>query len=122
VNDLVITRNGSSDQVTVKDYYADPSKRIDAIVFGDNTQWSQSDIAAHTTIGVANATAGADTLYGSTGADTLHGLAGNDTILGDAGDDHLYGDAGDDTLHGDAGADVLEGGAGNDVLDGGAGH
>ena len=61
---------------------------------------------------VAGATAGNDSLNGSSGTDSISGLAGNDTLNGLGGRDKLFG--------GD-GADSLNGGAGNDTLDGGAG-
>lgn len=80
---------------------------------------------------VAGATAGDDTLLGTSGIDFIDGLAGNDSIGGNAGNDVLRGgtgndtisgNAGNDTIYGDAGADVINGGAGDDSLSGGAGR
>lgn len=64
---------------------------------------------------VSVATAGNDSLIGTSAAETIDGLAGNDTIAGLEGDDVLYGSSGNDVLDGGAGKDRLYGGAGNDT-------
>ena len=74
----------------------------------------------------SNATAGSDTISGSSRRDILDGLAGDDTLYGLGGDDDLYGGEGLDKLFGGDGNDVLRGGTniddpGADYLDGGAG-
>jgi Ca2+-binding RTX toxin-like protein len=68
------------------------------------------------------ATAGADSIRGSTGADSLAGLGGNDTVLGLGGNDTLNGGTGTDSLDGGTGNDQLAGDAGADRLTGGAGR
>lgn len=70
---------------------------------------------------IAGATAGDDTLVGTSGVDIVDGLGGNDVISGAGGNDVLRGGAGNDTISGDGGNDSLYGDAGNDTLDGGAG-
>ncbi len=86
---------------------------------------------------VADATAGNDTINGTSLNDTFCGLAGNDKLNGLAGNDTIYGDAcndkakrifgaqsgtdGKDTIDGGAGNDTLFGAGGNDKLKGGDG-
>ncbi len=85
------------------------------------------------------ATAGADSVTGSSyddsvlalggddwvslggGNDTVGGGLGNDKLFGRDGGDWLYGDAGEDRLHGGSGNDMLVGGGGRDRLTGGEG-
>ncbi|MET3440687.1 Ca2+-binding RTX toxin-like protein [Variovorax paradoxus] len=63
------------------------------------------DVTGFKTVAIANATQGADALYGDNAqADVMNGLGGNDTLFGQGGDD------------------ILDGGAGNDSLDGGKGN
>ena len=91
-----------------------------------------ADLSADDYYGViAGATAGNDTLAGTSSADTIDGLAGDDSISGNGGNDFLRGgigadniagNTGDDTLYGDAGDDTLIGGEGDDALHGGAGR
>lgn len=138
---LVLTIAGTSDKVTVSDFFAgdDPansSNPIQLIKFSDGSSWDhaaikakllQSDYTAQSLTGYASADVidggdGADTLSGQGGNDVLDGGAGADTLNGGAGDDTLKGGEGNDTLNGDSGADVLDGGADNDRLSGGAGN
>jgi Ca2+-binding RTX toxin-like protein len=76
------------------------------------------------------ATAGNDTITGTSGDDNINGLAGNDSISGGLGNDYLSGDAGVDTLNGGEGNDYLSdsdigntfnGGLGNDYINAGVG-
>jgi Ca2+-binding RTX toxin-like protein len=55
--------------------------------------------------GLANSTAGADSIFGGAGNDTLRGGGGNDDLHGGDGKDILTGGAGVDQLWGGAGAD-----------------
>ncbi len=68
------------------------------------------------------ATAGNDTLSGTTNNDVIAGLDGNDRIFGLNGNDRLLGQGGADQLQGGNGNDLLFGGLGNDVLIGGEGN
>lgn len=118
--DLLLKINGSSDGVTVQNYFRDdnPAYRIERIEFGDGTVWTTDDIYRI----VLTPTDGDDEIHGAPGADTIHGLGGNDRLFGEAGDDVLYGDAGNDSLFGGNGSDTLDGDTGNDRLDGGTGN
>ena len=65
---------------------------------------------------IAQATDGADTLYGfNQNDDALNGEGGNDSLIGLSGDDTLFGLSGNDLLEGGEGADVINGGDGVDT-------
>jgi Ca2+-binding RTX toxin-like protein len=100
--DLVISINGTSDQLTLQNTSADGWARIEEVGFGDGAVLSHADL-----IGLATApTAGDDLFYGSTANDSLSGGAGNDT---------LYAWAGADIVHGGTGNDIMIGGGGDDT-------
>ncbi|NMG35399.1 RTX toxin [Azoarcus sp. TTM-91] len=122
-NSLVLTLAGSTDRVTVNDFFLgdNPSNAynsVQSVRFADGTVWAQSDLVERALAG----TDGADSLVGTVAADMLNGGAGNDTVNGGNGDDTLYGGDGGDWLYGGNGSDVLDGGADNDRLYGGAGN
>ncbi|WP_239375385.1 calcium-binding protein [Snodgrassella gandavensis] len=134
--DLVIRAYGSTDSVTLPDYFNDSNHYSKAFNFifddqsityedikkdyfftesGDGkdnviTGWSGNDIL--------NGGAGNDTLWGGNGNDILNGGVGNDTLWGEDGNDILNGEEGEDILNGGAGNDILNGGDGNDILNG----
>jgi Ca2+-binding RTX toxin-like protein len=119
---LVFTVDGTTDQVTVTNYFQSDttsSYAIDAVRFHDGTTL---DRAALNQQFVAQGTAGNDSLRAFPTGNVLHGFGGRDTLIGGLGNDTLHGDDGDDTLTGGAGADTLVGGAGNDWLTGGFGN
>jgi len=113
-NDLHININGTSDQITVANFFQDNNYIIDAIVFNDNegTTWDTDTIKAKVPI----TTSGNDSLNGSPNNDTINALAGDDYIDGGGGNDTLYGGANNDTLIGGEGDDYLDGGAGDDYI------
>jgi Ca2+-binding RTX toxin-like protein len=148
--DLVLKINGSTDQITIRNYFTDDglSPRgyaVDEIRFSDGTIWTVEEIKAMLLLPTdgndsllgygSNDTfgggAGNDTLKGAGGNDVIYGGDGADTLEGNIGDDHLIGGAGNDNLYGEdiygginlsrIGNDILDGGAGNDVLVGGFG-
>ena len=123
-NDVRITRdayhlylqvNGTSDGLTLSNYFSGPVYRIDQVKFADGTLWT--DLESRVTS--ADPTSNADTVYGSLRDDAIDGLEGNDTLYGKEGNDTLSGGDGADVLFGGAGDDTLDGGAGNDALNGG---
>ncbi len=118
-NDLVL-KYGSSDQVSVANYFSAVGYQVEQFKFSDGVTWDQAAIKARVlTIGdaAANSINGYDD-----GSNRIYGLDGNDNLSGGLQDDRLEGDNGNDTLSGDAGADSLLGGADNDTLTGGAGN
>ena len=119
-NDLLITINGTTDQLTIAGVWAagaSAAQRIERIEFSDGTVWTEPAIRQI----LLHATSGADSIDGFVTDDVLHGLEGNDQLRGSDGADTIYGDEGGDTLYGQNGDDVLDGGVGNDVHYAGAG-
>ncbi|MBV7426529.1 MULTISPECIES: calcium-binding protein, partial [unclassified Acidovorax] len=114
---LILKIGGTTDQVTVQDYFVANGNRLDAIRFEDGTNWDYAQVTAMTQQG----TEGNDALVGTATSDVLDGKGGNDTVYGRGGDDSISGGLGDDTLHGEAGNDVLLGDDGKDTLSGGDG-
>ncbi|MFO0107423.1 MAG: calcium-binding protein [Burkholderiales bacterium] len=125
-NDLVI-KYGTSDQLTVREYFSSAGYTIEQFKFSDDVTWDEAAIRSRV-INIGddnnriNGSDGGGTIYGTVLADTIVGGNGNDRLLGNPGDDTLLGGAGDDTLYGSDGADILNGGAGNDSLSGDSGH
>ncbi|MCB1657287.1 MAG: PD40 domain-containing protein, partial [Pseudomonadales bacterium] len=126
-SNLVISINGTNDQVTVQYYFSADAYKLGEIRFANGTALSRFDIEERLLVG----TEGSDQIYGNSannnlkglgGNDTLNGGAGNDTLEGGAGYDYLYGGDGNDLLLGGAGDDYLRGDYGNNTLDGGAGN
>jgi Ca2+-binding RTX toxin-like protein len=122
-NDLVI-KYGTSDQLTVREYFRSAGYKIEQFKFSDGVTWDEAAIMSRViTTGDTSdgnnpisGTNGNDTLWGTALADTIDGGNGDDQIWAQAGDDKLLGGAGNDSLWGGEGADTLLGGAGNDVL------
>ncbi len=137
VDDLVITINGTEDELLLAGFFSHVSAQLKDVHFADGTVWESGFLRA-------NAANTAVSVTGSPNNETLRGDGGNDTLIGDAGDDILSGGLGDDILYGDgvfsisvidgkpiAGNDVLRGGPGDDLItdhlgtnlfDGGAGN
>ncbi|WP_316185679.1 calcium-binding protein, partial [Bradyrhizobium sp. SZCCHNRI1003] len=100
--DLVISINGTTDKITLRNQLLSATGGVDQVLFPDGTVWNRAALLALAT----TPTSGNDTFYGDYTANTLQGGTGDDT---------LYGAAGDDTLAGGAGNDLLIGGAGSDT-------
>ena len=150
-NDLIIqvmqTINGvetfSGTQLTVRDWFTNPFKRIEWLKFADGNEIRIGDITSFIVGGSGNdvliGTNGNDFVYGGAGDDELHlllgddignggtgndlvrGGGGRDLLIGGLGNDNLVGGAGRDAMTGDDGADEVYGGADNDILSGGRG-
>jgi len=121
-DDLILSFTGTSDQITVQQYFLASNYRIEQFRFADGTVWNTTAIEAWMAAHGANVpTEGTDTLVGTPGDDTLDALGGDDTVSGSTGNDTFSGGMGSDTLFGNAGNDVLDGGAGLDTMRGGTG-
>jgi Ca2+-binding RTX toxin-like protein len=144
---VMTTVNGvesfSGTQVTIKDWFTNPFKRVEWLRFVDGNEIRIGDITSFIVGGSGNdvliGTNGNDFVYGGAGDDDLHlllgddignggtgndlvrGGGGSDLLIGGLGNDNLVGGAGRDALTGDDGADELYGGADNDILSGGRG-
>ncbi|WP_137895068.1 calcium-binding protein [Ramlibacter sp. 2FC] len=131
-NDLLFKIAGTTDQLTVRNHFADDTAgawAIEGIRFADDTAttWSMTDVRTMALTGGAgddliHGFASDDLLSGNDGMDMLYGDGGNDVIAGGAGSDALWGEAGNDQLDGADGADYMHGGTGDDTFDGGSGN
>ena len=136
-SDLLLSRIGSTDQVTITGYGAPPGgSSVENFLFQDGTLLAanQIDAIANLTVATTNlisGTASAETLAGGAtgdrimagaGADTVHGGDGNDLVYAGDGDDVVSGDAGNDILLGGAGIDTISGGIGDDIVYAGTGN
>jgi Ca2+-binding RTX toxin-like protein len=102
-SDLILSIN-ETDKVTLQNYFASVSYRIEVISFADGTTWDFSSVMSQL-------------IYtGTSGNDYLSGLAGYvNRIYGGAGNDNITGAEKDDILSGGTGNDSLSGGNGNDT-------
>ncbi len=108
-DDLVIDMNGTSDQLTVEDYFKDDYHKIEEFHFDDGTIWDAADISNALT-GGGSGSGPTVTVAGTTGNDTLNGTGGDDVFDGDLGDDTINSSGGNDTF-------VYYSGDGNDLID-----
>lgn len=125
--DLVLSINGSTDSIAIKNWFLDDSNKVEQLVFGDGTVWSAAEMQALASQPSSGndyivGTPENDVIDGGAGSDTLLGLGGDDTLIGGTENDSLYGYSGNDLLNGGAGRDYLRGDGGNDTLDGGPGN
>lgn len=105
-NDFVV-KYGTSDTITLKDYFAAGTGQIENVLLADGTYFNLSTIVSQYAP-IVNGTSGNDTLHGfDSQNDTLSGLAGNDVLDGKAGNDTLIGGDGNDTLTGGSGSDTI---------------
>lgn len=118
--DLLITVDGTTDQITLKNF-SNSFMAIETVRFAA-TGYQLSLAGLTVEVAAANLSAiGDGLLSGSAAVDALVGTAGNDAMSGFDSADTIQGGAGNDTLDGAGGNDYLHGGAGNDYLTGGGG-
>lgn len=133
-NDLIIqimqtddegVESFSGTQLTIRDWFSNPFKRVEWLKFADGTEIRIGDITSFIVGGsgddVLIGTDGNDFVYGGAGNDKLFLLGGDDIGNGGSGDDMVAGDAGRDLIIGGVGADQLIGGSGSDAISGDAG-
>ncbi|MHA6318296.1 Ig-like domain-containing protein [Altererythrobacter sp. CAU 1778] len=116
----------TGDKLTIRDWFADPYKRVEWLKFVDGTEIRIGDVTSFI-VGTSGddvliGTGGNDFVYGGAGNDELRTLGGNDIGLGGSGDDLVSGGSGDDIVVGGVGDDRVIGGSGNDALTGDAGN
>ncbi|MBI5926830.1 MAG: hypothetical protein HY836_14665, partial [Aquabacterium sp.] len=104
--DLILTIDGRSDSVRIRDYFYQYGMDRPRIEFADGSYWDGLAIDRK----LQN---NGDYLQGSPLDEVLDGGAGDDVIVGQDGNDTLYGDAGQDFLDGSAGADTYVFGRGD---------
>ncbi|MGH8488357.1 MAG: calcium-binding protein [Gammaproteobacteria bacterium] len=101
---LYIEISGTTDRITLANWYLGDQYRIERVEFADGTARDSQQLESKLVAGTASE--GADYLVGNATGEVIDGLGGNDFI---------FGNDGNDTLAGGAGNDYLDGGAGNDV-------
>lgn len=116
-NSLVARIAGTSDRVTITDFFSGTS--VDEIRFGDGTTYTMATVPLSSLDD--QVTEGDDIILGTPGNDTVDARGGNDQVFGSGGNDTVSGGAGADVLRGEAGNDTLDGGIGTDTLYGGDG-
>ncbi|MDC6168287.1 calcium-binding protein [Paucibacter sp. XJ19-41] len=137
--DMVVSVSGTSDQITIKDWFTNASYRIEEFRYSDGTVVDAAGVASRLTANLngdaaansisgyndasnsINGFAGNDSLVGGARFDIVDGGDGNDSLTGLGGNDSLMGGAGNDSLFGGEGLDMLDGGMGDDSLEGGEG-
>ncbi len=133
--DLVLSRIGSTDQVTIEQF-THFAGAVDYLKFADGTQlyWPDTTLLVDRTAAASNVingtaaaelitgTAVADRIFAGAGLDTINAGGGNDVVNAGDGDDRVNGEAGDDILLAGAGNDVVSGGDGNDIIYADAGN
>ena len=86
-NDLVVSLAGTTDSMTVANFYGNENNQIEQFTFNDGTSYTIAQVEA---LAIANSgTTGADTIYGTTSADTIDGKGGNDVVHGAGGGDTM---------------------------------
>ena len=100
---LYLSIRGTSDTLSVIDFYTDPLYAIEKFQFTNGVSWTQANLATILKTGTWQS----DFLWGSDGNDSLSGLAGDDVLVGNAGMDTMSGGLGNDTYVVDNTGDVV---------------
>ena len=114
---LVVNVIGSSQTLTVNNWFLDGNAEVDQFIFSENNvimAYQATDLA------VVQGGNGDDLLQGSNfHGDKIYGMDGNDTLLAYDGDDTLDGGIGNDYLTGGVGNDIYNYGkdSGSDIID-----
>lgn len=105
-DDLVLAIKGSSDQVTISDWFTASQFRLAKVEFTDGgaldlqaIDYQLRQLKGDEQDNQISSSDAADYLYGLGGNDTLSGGAGNDFLSGGTGNDTLIGGSGDDTYY-----------------------
>jgi RTX calcium-binding nonapeptide repeat (4 copies) len=101
----------SGTQLTIRDWFTNPFKRVEWLKFADGNEIRIGDITSFIVGGSGN-----DVLIGTNGNDFVYGGAGDDELFLLLGDDIGNGGTGNDLVRGDGGRDLLIGGLGDDEL------
>lgn len=122
-NDLLITFEGLTDTLIIKNYCIDEASRSFKFIFADGSIYAATDEDSalkiiHDQLGteyMPSIYANGITLISTDGDDELTGSDEGDTLIGGDGNNRIIGNAGDDSLDGGAGRDYLYGGLGSDT-------
>ncbi|MBE0484227.1 MAG: hypothetical protein IBX52_12080, partial [Bacterioplanes sp.] len=117
-DDLVLNIGGSSDKVTIKNWFLGGDYVIPVIQFASGGQITANQIFG--AFGLSNPNPVRSLAYSDLPDERAFGTVfvgsgASETILGSSGDDFIDGGDGDDVIRGGAGNDYLLGGRGNDT-------
>jgi len=117
-DDLIIAIKGTTDRVSIQDYFVDESYQLDEIKFADGTVWRKAQLNLMP-IMIRGEEESEDVLFGTERHEMIEGLSGDDWLEGGDGNDTLVGGLGDDLLVGGDGSNqYLFGlGDGQDTID-----
>ncbi|MES2129959.1 MAG: calcium-binding protein [Pseudomonadota bacterium] len=123
---LTFSIRGTTDVISVRDYFYTGSSKIQQATFANGTVWDVSALVktmtGDDTSTMITGTSGNDQINGGAGNDILQGAAGADTLMDNSGNNLFNGGADNDVIAGGAGNELLIGGLGNDVLSAGGGY
>lgn len=114
-NDLEL-HFGTNLVLTINNYYASASYRVEEMSFGDTEKFDLHDFLTSSSV-IFGTNSSNLSLIGTSNEDSIYGFGSTDVLNGNEGNDNLYGGTGNDTLIGGAGNDTLNGGDGIDTID-----
>ncbi|MEW8350914.1 MAG: calcium-binding protein [Candidatus Thiodiazotropha taylori] len=121
-DDLILTVDGGTDQITLTDFFLGGDNLVESIEFETGGSISAEQIFSVFGLAIPTADSGfAQTHTGDSADNQLSGTDQADLIQGFNGNDQLQGNEGNDRIEGGNDSDSLYGGAGNDLLIGGRG-
>ncbi|MGE0108349.1 MAG: calcium-binding protein [Bdellovibrionales bacterium] len=92
-DNLVLSITGTSDAVTIQNFFVDASHQVASVSFADGTIWSAQQILDATAAQTYTLTRGVDLIQGSAGSDTIIATSGtlshDDVIDGQGGNNAL---------------------------------
>jgi Ca2+-binding RTX toxin-like protein len=106
VRDLVLSIQGSTDQVRIQNYFFSGTNVVEEIRFADGTVWNEQTILTFLPTPPLVGTEGNDVLLGTLASELIRGLGGNDTLRGVGGNDTFEGGPGEDKIFGGIGNDT----------------
>ncbi|MCG8015397.1 MAG: hypothetical protein JAY97_04205 [Candidatus Thiodiazotropha sp. 'RUGA'] len=121
-DDLILTVDGGTDQITLTDFFLGGDNLVESIEFETGGSISAEQIFSVFGVAIPTADTGFAQIHTGDSADNqLSGTDQADLIQGFNGNDRLQGNEGNDRIEGGNDSDSLYGGAGNDLLIGGRG-
>lgn len=120
-NDLLITFDGLTDTLVIKNYCIDEAARSFQLIFADGCAYAaDSEDSALRNLYDRQETEYMPSIYPEKDT-TITSSDGDDELVGGEGADKLIGGIGNNRIIGNGGDDILDGGAGKDYLCGGPG-
>lgn len=120
-NDLLITFDGLTDTLVIKNYCIDEAARSFRLIFADGCAYAaDSEDSALRNLYDRQETEYMPSIYPEKDT-TITSSDGDDELVGGEGADKLIGGIGNNRIIGNGGDDILDGGAGKDYLCGGPG-